>query len=110
MKIIIDIDGVLCEEGEDWQTPPYRERCPLPGAVAAVKDLFKRGHHIIIFTARHWEDYADTWNWLQRHGIPYDTLIMGKPLGDVYIDDKAIRFSSWGQIKESLDESANHES
>ncbi len=29
-------------------------------------------------------------SWLQKHEIPYDELIFGKPYADVYVDDKAV--------------------
>ena len=28
--------------------------------------------------------------WLKKHGVKYDELVMGKPFGDYYIDDKAM--------------------
>lgn len=38
-------------------------------------------------------------DWLKRNGVPYDEIIFGKPLGDAYVDDKAVsatEFASWG--------------
>ena len=28
--------------------------------------------------------------WLQDHSVPYDEIIFGKPLADIYVDDKAV--------------------
>ena len=41
-----------------------------------------------------------TLEWLARHGIPYDEIYFGKPWADVYVDDNALRFTSWDDIAE----------
>ena len=38
--------------------------------------------------------------WLERHGIEYDEIYFGKPNAEVYIDDRALRFSTWDAITE----------
>jgi hypothetical protein len=42
-----------------------------------------------------------TLDWLQRNNIEFDELYFGKPWADIYIDDNALRFSSWDQISGS---------
>jgi hypothetical protein len=44
-----------------------------------------------------------TINWLDENQIPYDQVILGKPIGDYWIDDRAIRFSSWDQILKEIE-------
>jgi capsule biosynthesis phosphatase len=39
-----------------------------------------------------------TLDWLEKHGIEYDEIFFGKPWAQVYIDDNAMRFSSWEEI------------
>jgi len=34
-------------------------------------------------------------DWLDRHGFCYDQILMGKPVADVFIDDRAQRFEGW---------------
>lgn len=46
---------------------------------------------IIIHTARHWNDLQFTIKQLKEIGCKYHTLVMGKPTGDYFIDDKALR-------------------
>ena len=35
---------------------------------------------------------------LEEHGFEYDGLHMGKPVADVWIDDRAIRFTNWQDV------------
>jgi uncharacterized HAD superfamily protein len=89
MKIVIDIDGVICEE-----TKPYSKAKPIIGAKERITYwFFQRSHKIVLHTSRREQDRKRTEKWLKEHGIPYDKLVMGKPKADLYIDDKAIRFT-----------------
>jgi hypothetical protein len=40
-----------------------------------------------------------TVEWLTLNDIPYDQLILGKPQGDFWIDDRAIEFKSWDSVR-----------
>lgn len=101
MHIIIDLDGVISKEEEGWN---YINRYPIPGAVRGVTALKGLGHTITIHSSRFEEDYDVTTNWLNDHGIPFDNLVLGKPRGDLYIDDRGFRFEGWpcllGEIHE----------
>jgi uncharacterized HAD superfamily protein len=90
--IAIDMDGVICVEERTFDRPLAE---PIPGAVESVNAIHKSGHTVIIWTARGWEQYRTTENWLKRNGVSYDVLLMGKPIVDVFIDDRAIRFQEW---------------
>jgi capsule biosynthesis phosphatase len=108
MRICIDLDGVVCRLREPGQN--YAELEPVPGAVEKLRQLRAAGHTIIIATARHMKTCdgnvglavarqgAVTLEWLARHGIEYDEIHFGKPHAQVYIDDNAVRFESWGLI------------
>lgn len=102
MDLIIDLDGTICEER------PAFERClaaPLPGAIEAVNDLYFRGNRITIYTARGWGELKATEEWLKKNNVQYHNLIMGKPIGQVWIDDRAIQFKGdWKDITKQLDE------
>jgi capsule biosynthesis phosphatase len=112
MKIIIDLDGVLCPIKKPNQS--YDELIPLPGAVERLRELSKNGNYIIIMTARHMATCESnvgmvikklgkvTLDWLDKYKFEYDEIHFGKPNGDVYIDDRAIRFTSWGKITDNL--------
>jgi hypothetical protein len=90
--IMIDLDGVICTEERTFERPLAE---PLAGAREALAQLRAAGHTVIIYTARNWPEYRVTKKWLDDHGFAYDGLHMGKPVADVWIDDRAIRFTNW---------------
>ncbi len=108
MRIAIDLDGTLCPIKEPHQS--YADLEPLPGAVARIRELRAAGHYIIIVTARNMATCDSnvgkvmknigklTLDWLEKHKIEYDEIYFGKPNAEVYIDDRAIRFSSWRDL------------
>jgi capsule biosynthesis phosphatase len=108
MRICIDLDGVICRLREPGQN--YADLEPVPGAVEKVRQLKAAGHYLIINTARHMKTCegnvgrvvakqgAVTLEWLRRHGIEYDEIYFGKPHAQIYLDDNAVRFSSWETI------------
>lgn len=104
MHIIIDLDGVIAKEREDRD---YAWCIPLPGAVKGMLALKELGHTITIFSSRFPVDYELTAHWLYVHNIPYDSLILGKPRGDLYIDDRGLRFTGWYGILGEINEISN---
>jgi capsule biosynthesis phosphatase len=108
MKICIDIDGTICALRKSGET--YADVLPLPGAVEKIRALKASGHYLILLTARHMATCAANvglviarqgktlFDWLEKHGIPYDELHFGKPHADVYVDDNAVRFEGWDKI------------
>lgn len=101
-KIVIDLDDTLCStiEGD------YQNSVPKADVVARLKDYKERGFEIAISTSRNMRTYSNSVGrinahtlpiiieWLDRHGIPYDEIYVGKPWcgeGGFYVDDKAIR-------------------
>ena len=45
-----------------------------------------------------------TTDWLKRNGFKYHQLVMGKPIGDIWIDDRALPFTNWNEMNLILDE------
>ena len=99
MQIIIDIDGTICTEEKQFSRSLA---IPLSGAVEAVKALKNKGHTIIFYSARTWAEYEMTYDWLTKNEFPFDQLILGKPHGDIWIDDRAIAFDSWEKIMDKI--------
>jgi capsule biosynthesis phosphatase len=108
----IDLDGTLCYTRKENES--YSDVLPIPGAIEAVKTLKLNGWRIVIHTARQVKTYGGNIGeinkytvpviveWLDKWGIEYDEIIVGKPLG-VYIDDKAIKFdNNWDTIVNDL--------
>lgn len=110
MRICFDLDGVICELRANGES--YAELKPINGAVEKLTKLKAAGHTIVISTGRHMKTCQGnvglvlarqgqvTLEWLARHGIPYDEIYFGKPWADVYVDDNALRFTSWDDIAE----------
>jgi uncharacterized HAD superfamily protein len=93
--IAIDIDGTICSEEKTFERSLAK---PIIGAVEAIKTLHENDNIIIFYTARGWEQYRVTRRWLESHGFIYDQLIMGKPIADIWIDDRARHFKSWSTL------------
>ncbi len=99
LTIMVDLDGVICTEEQFFDRPLAR---PIDGAREALKRLRAEGHTVIIYTARGWGEMRVTQRWLEDHGIEYDGLHMGKPIANVWIDDRAIGFKNWPDTLDEL--------
>lgn len=95
----IDIDGVLVTEKPTFERSLAQ---PIDGAKKTLKELKALGYTIILETARGWAEYAMTVDQLMRYNFEYDLLLMGKPIADVTIDDRAIKFENWDQVRLDL--------
>lgn len=98
MKYVFDIDGTICTDTNG----DYGLAQPILDRVNVVNNLYREGHQIILFTARgmgssgndekkarkKWKNLTE--NQLHEWGVNYHHLFMGKPAGDIYIDDKGI--------------------
>jgi capsule biosynthesis phosphatase len=108
MRIVIDLDGTICETRDP--NGSYEDVEPIPGARETISAMRVRGHYIIIQTSRNMATCEGnlgrvmknigqvTLEWLQKHGIEYDEIYFGKPYGHIYIDDHALRYENWNQI------------
>jgi len=85
--IACDLDGVL-SDNEFWgdnEVYPNLER------IKWLNNLFYKGAHIIIYTARNPKWYIETKLWLDKHGVMRHGIAMQEKIGaDLYIDDKAL--------------------
>lgn len=85
--IAVDLDGTLCE-GEFWGEGDPR---PLVERINYINELYKKGAHIIIYTARDPQYFEQTNSWLITHGVRFHGIsMMRKPGADLYIDDKTL--------------------
>jgi hypothetical protein len=94
------MDGTICKEMRQFS------RClaePKADAIETINKLYDAGNTIIIYSARTWVEYEMTVDWLNRYGVKYHQLFMGKPIGDVWIDDRAINCNdNWKEIGKQL--------
>jgi|TARA_R110000744_G_scaffold200343_10_gene319469 hypothetical protein len=96
---VFDIDGTICTNSDG--NYDYAE--PLSERIEAVNSLYDEGHTIVFQTARGMGRtnnnqlsayalfYDYTMQQLKSWGVKYHNLYLGKPAGDIYIDDKGIK-------------------
>ena len=99
MIYVFDIDGTICTKVNDGD---YSNAKPLAERICIVNKLYDEGNTIIFQTARgmgrssnsiawsHKAFYELTKNQLDDWGVKFHALFLGKPAGDIYVDDKAI--------------------
>ena len=89
MKYIVDIDGTICET----INKDYVNSVPNKDRIAEINRLFDEGNEIHYWTARgsmSGNDYLSlTVNQLNEWGCKYTTANVGKPVYDIWVDDKA---------------------
>ena len=102
MIYAIDIDGLLCDD----MLGDYEKSTPDFKSIAKVNELYEAGHKIKIFTGRgsatgiDWRDF--TLKQLNSWGVKYHELILGKPVCDIIVDDKAISLKEWKNGRTTL--------
>ena len=103
MNYVFDLDGTLCTNTDG----DYSMAEPLIARVEKVNKLFDEGNQIVILTARgmgstnnnpelaklKWEEF--TKEQLASWGLKYHLLFLGKPSGDLYVDDKGVTDSDF---------------
>lgn len=87
LRYSIDIDGVLFHSSHDSDVVQ-----PIEENIKRVRRLYAEGHKITLYTSRPPYSKRRTIRQLNIHGVPYHSLVLGKPYADVYIDDKAESF------------------
>ena len=96
MIVYIDIDETIANTPEDRN---YSFSKPIVENIKKANKYYEDGHTVVYWTARgsgtgiDWyevtKDQLDTW------GVKYHKLMLGKPVYDLFIDDKAMNPSEW---------------
>jgi len=93
MIYIVDIDQTICYTPTVDGRQAYELSKPIQERIAVINTLYHDGHTIIYWTARGSgsgiNQYRITRNQLDKWGVLYHELRMGKPSYDVWVDDKA---------------------
>jgi mannose-6-phosphate isomerase-like protein (cupin superfamily) len=103
MKYFVDLDNTLCKtiDGDYSNSEPIQDR------INKVNELMEHCNHITIWTARGSRSGIDhrelTESQLNKWGIKYDELLMGKPDFDLMIDDKCVNVDTFWRIPNSTD-------
>lgn len=105
-KLVVDLDDTLSYtiDGD------YANSKPIIPVIDMLKKYKEKGFQIVIHSSRQMRTYngqlgqinihtlPNIINWLDKNGVPYDEIIVGKPwcgFDGWYIDDKAIRPSEF---------------
>ena len=99
MTYVFDIDGTICTltDGDYSKAQPVNKR------IEKINNLYLAGHYIIFQTARGMGRFKNdkekatsmfyefTVKQLNNWGLKYNELHLGKPAGDIYVDDKGVK-------------------
>ena len=103
IKLVFDIDDTICNN----KNRDYENAIPFKDVIKKINKLHKQGAKITLYTSRGMvscngniekiikKNKTILENWLEKNNVEYDELIFGKPLGDMYIDDKAINVNDF---------------
>jgi capsule biosynthesis phosphatase len=109
-KIIIDLDSTLTVAAENEL---YENRKPNTEVVKRLIEYKSLGYTIVVFTSRNMRTYEGNigkiniytlplvLDWLKRHEIPFDEVIVGKPWcghDGFYVDDRAVRPNEFADL------------
>lgn len=91
MIFYVDIDDTICSHSEDLD---YSKSTPRPERILKINRLYDQGNTIVYWTARgtgsgiDWREVTEKQfvDW----GVKYHELHFGKPIYDLFIDDKNI--------------------
>jgi hypothetical protein len=93
--IAIDFDGVIHSYEDGWQGGNVYGS-PKEGCIKVINELKHRGFKVVVLTAR--DELEPVKNWLAAHKIDIE-VTNTKPPAIAYIDDRAIRFTNWEDIR-----------
>lgn len=109
MTIAIDFDGTIVEH----KYPAIGKEIPF--ATQTLKQLYKDGHQLILWTYRAGQELQEAVDFCTSHGVTfyavnknypeevYDKTISRKIIADMYIDDRNYGgMPDWGEIYASI--------
>ena len=103
IKLVFDIDDTICNN----KNRDYENAIPYKDVIKKINKLHRQGAKITLYTSRGMvscngdidkiikKNKAILEKWLEKNKVEYDELVFGKPLGDMYIDDKAINVNDF---------------
>ena len=109
--LVVDFDGTIAH----WAPSGYPAiGTPIGGAQRFLNLLKSEGWKIVVSSCRSGTEHeAAMRTWLESHRIPFDEInhntdypwASGKPVGDVYLDDRAVRFEGrWDAAYQKVQE------
>ena len=108
-RLIIDIDDTISQT-LDGDYPNSLPHLPI---IEKLHEYKQKGFEIVLFSSRNMRTFEGNIGkinvhtlpivieWLKKHDVPYDEIIMGKPwcgFDGFYVDDKAIRPNEFAEL------------
>lgn len=91
MIVYVDIDETICISPDDRD---YNKAVPIEKNIKKINKMYDNGDRIVYWTARGTGSGIDwrlvTENQFLKWGVKYHELHLGKPIYDLFIDDKNI--------------------
>lgn len=91
--ICVDFDNTITTKSQFPVTGNLQPDC-----YALIKRLHFKGYTLIMYTSRTGVDFDSAKQFCKDNELPFDDYVSGKPLADLYIDDKGYRFTDWNSI------------
>ena len=101
MIIYVDIDETICRSPESRE---YHYAVPVVPNIQKINELYDSGNTIVYWTARgtgsgiDWREVTE--KQFKKWGVKYHELRFGKPIYDLFIDDKNINAETFFNNKE----------
>ena len=107
-KIVVDLDNTITLDPDE--KIDYSQKLPNKEVIAKLASMKRLGYTILIFTSRNMNTYEGNvgkinvetlpiiMDWLQKHNVPFDEILVGKPWcgrDGFYVDDRSIRPSEF---------------
>ena len=89
--IYVDIDETICRSPSSGE---YDKAVPIISNIQKINEFYESGSTIVYWTARgtgtgiDWREVTE--NQFEKWGVKYHKLKFGKPIYDLFIDDKNI--------------------
>jgi len=103
--VCLDFDGVINSYQSGW-TGDVTDipDSPTPGAAEAITKLREK-YKILVLSSRceTEEGKQAIQEWLDKHGIKVDGVVQHKPPAIAYVDDNAIKHTSWQKTLQDLE-------
>lgn len=109
--LAVDFDGVIHKYRKGFHDGTIYDE-PMKKAKKGLEELVAAGWQVVIFTTRlnpqfgienSQEQRAKIIDWLEQHGMfehsHWHDVTNNKPAAIAYIDDRAIRFTNWSDIR-----------
>ena len=107
ISFVFDIDDTICNN----KNRDYENATPFKEIIEKINYLYDNGAKITLYTSRGMvscngdlekiikknKDVLE--RWLQKNNVHYTELVFGKPLGDLYVDDKAMNVKEFARQK-----------